>query len=247
MQLDPDSPLVSFALARIYFDLGDDSKAFERNANAAKRWPDHPLIQLQLAFVNLIRLDAPGMRHAQRAFEVNPRLNLPLSILRNADMQNGRYDAALARYKQAYPELFVQRGPSMHLANYRAAIDLALVLQKRGESEAANNLLDDAARVIQTIPRLGVSGYWVSDVAILALRGQKAKALAAFRDAEKTGWRGPFWRYYRDIEPNLASIRNEPEFKAVFADIARDMAQQRARLAQRPKDAPLKLSAATNH
>ena len=48
MQLDPDSPLVSFALARIYFDLGDDSKVFERNANAAKRWPDHPLIQLQL-------------------------------------------------------------------------------------------------------------------------------------------------------------------------------------------------------
>ena len=28
--------------------------------------------------------------------------------------------------------------------------------------------------------------------------------------------------------PDLASIRNEPEFKAVFADIERDMAQQRA-------------------
>ena len=37
-----------------------------------------------------------------------------------------------------------------------------------------------------------------------------------------------WWRYYRDFDPNLASIRNEPEFKAVFADIERDMAQQRA-------------------
>ncbi len=71
---------------------------------------------------------------------------------------------------------------------------------------------------------------------------QKAEALAALRDAEKAGWRGPFWRYYRDFEPNLASIRNEPEFKAVFADIERDMAQQRARLAARPKDAPLDLT-----
>ena len=153
------------------------------------------------------------------------------------------YDAALARYEKAYPELFVQRGPSIHVANYRAAIDLALVLQKRGESEAANVLLDGAAGVIRTIPRLGVVGYSISDVAIHALRGQKAQALAALRDAEKAGWRGPCWRYYRDFEPNLDSIRNEPEFKAVFADIERDMAQQRARLAARPKDAPLELSA----
>ena len=37
------------------------------------------------------------------------------------------------------------------------------------------------------------------------------------------------------------------EFKAVFADIEGDMAQQRARLAARPKDAPLELSANTRH
>jgi hypothetical protein len=99
---------------------------------------------------------------------------------------------------------------------------------------------------IRSIPRLGFSGHGVSDVRIHALRGNQAKALAALREAEMAGWRGPVWRYYRDFDPNLASIRNEPEFKAVFADIARDMAQQRARLAARPKDAPLDLSAITN-
>ena len=67
-------------------------------------------------------------------------------------------------------------------------------------------------------------------------------ALAALRSAEAAGWRGPFWRYYRDFDPNLDPIRNEPEFKAVFTDIERDMAQQRARLAARPKDAPLDLA-----
>ena len=214
-------PLV--ALARLYFDLGDDSKVFERTGNAAKRWPDDPLIQLQLAFVNLIRRDAAGaVRHAQRAFEVNPRLNLPLSILRNADMQNGRYDAALARYEQAYPELFVQRGPSIHAANYRVAIDLALVLQKRGESEAANVLLDGAARVIRTIPRLGVSGYWVSDVAIHALRGQKAQALAALRDAEKAGWRGP-------VVALLPRYRPQPRLDPQRARIQSRLRRHRAR------------------
>jgi hypothetical protein len=58
---------------------------------------------------------------------------------------------------------------------------------------------------------------------------------------EKAGWRGFGWHYNRDFDPTLALIRDEPEFRAVFADIERDMARQRAELAQRPKDAPLDL------
>jgi hypothetical protein len=63
--------------------------------------------------------------------------------------------------------------------------------------------------------------------------GDKVKALAALREAEEAGWRGPSWLYYRDFDPALASIRNEREFKAVFADIERDMARQHAELAGR--------------
>ena len=243
MQLDPGSPLAAFPLARLYFDLDDDSKVLETLANGAERWPDAPLIQLQLALLDLMRRDVVGaVGHAERAFEMKAQLHLPLAILRNADMQKGREQAALARYKQAHPELFVPKSPSVDLANYRAAIDLALVLQERGDSEAANLLLDGAARVIRTIPRLGVAGYWISDVMIHALRGQKTEALAALRDADKDGWRGPFWRYYRDIEPNLALIRNEAEFKEIFADIERYIAHQRTLLGERPKDAPLELA-----
>ncbi len=67
------------------------------------------------------------------------------------------------------------------------------------------------------------------------------RALAALREAVEAGWRGPLWRYYRDIDPNLASIREEPEFKAFFADIERDIARQRAELAKRSEDGPLDL------
>ena len=88
---------------------------------------------------------------------------------------------------------------------------------------------------------MGPLGRGVSDVAIHALRGETVMALAKLREAEQAGWR-ELWRYHRDFDPNLASIRNDPEFKAIFADIERDMAQQRARLAARPKDAPLELT-----
>jgi hypothetical protein len=66
---------------------------------------------------------------------------------------------------------------------------------------------------------------------------------SALQAAERAGWRGGLWplRYYRDRDPSLDSIRNDPEFQSVFADIERDMTRQRAELAARPKDAPLHL------
>ena len=51
---------------------------------------------------------------------------------------------------------------------------------------------------------------------IHALRGETVKAVAALREAEQAGWR-LLWRYARDYDPSLASIRNEPEFKALIA------------------------------
>ena len=120
-------------------------------------------------------------------------------------------------------------------------MDVAPVLRAAVEGGAAGALLNRAEQVVWTIPRLGVRGYGIADVQIHALRGDDAKALAALREAERAGWRGPYWRYSRDFDPCLASIRNEAEFKAVFADIERDMARQRAELAARPKEAPLNL------
>lgn len=64
---------------------------------------------------------------------------------------------------------------------------------------------------------------------------------AALRAAERAGWRGPYWRWWLTRDPALASIRSDPEFKAIFAEIERDLARQRAELVRRPKDAPLDL------
>ena len=123
-------------------------------------------------------------------------------------------------------------------SNVFVAVDLALVLQKRGDEAKVKVLLDGA---MQSIGKLTQFARGITDVQIHALRGDKAKALAALRIAERAGWRWD-WRYHREFDPTIASIRNEPEFKAVFADIERDMALQRAKLAKLPKDAPLDLA-----
>jgi ATP/maltotriose-dependent transcriptional regulator MalT len=185
--------------------------------------------------------NAAAERHARQAFAayaLDPWAN---RILRNADLRKGDVNAARARYESSYPDLLNTPTPHVVWGNYVAAIDCALVLQKSGEVDKAMTLLNRSELAVRQLPRLGWAGYGIADVQIHALRGEKVLALAKLREAEQAGWRY-LWRYHRDSDPNLASIRSDPEFKAIFADIERDMAAQRAALAARPKDAPLELS-----
>jgi tetratricopeptide (TPR) repeat protein len=239
--LDPGSPLILASLSGAYWTIGDDAEA--------RRWLGRTLAlgdgtafsNFQAAVLYIERGDInSARRHAQRASELD---QWTMFLIRDQDIRSGDYAAARARYAKAFPGLFAEVLPTFNEHDALAAIDLALVLQHTSEGDRARRLLDQSEAFIRTYPRLGPFGYGISDVAIHALRGEKPAALAKLREAERAGWL-LYWRYYRDFDPNLASIRNEPEFKAIFADIERDMAQQRAALAARPKDAPLDLAAA---
>jgi hypothetical protein len=196
-----------------------------------------------LAIADFERGDAAGvLQHAQRSVDPDSRNDSArrcgLFLLRDADLRERRYDRALERYRKTYPELFLPASPRIDRLNYLVAVDVVPVLQALGRTDEAHALLDGIERAIRPLPRRG-DGFGIADVQVLSLRAETGKALAALRNAEREGWRGPFWRYARDVDPALTSIRDDPEFKAVFADIERDMARQRAALAARPKDAPL--------
>jgi TolB-like protein/Tfp pilus assembly protein PilF len=231
--IDSGNPRVLTALAALYWELGDDTES--------ARWLTrlHSTSQAYSLLPALIYLDRGDLKSARKYAQLAAdEFPWGLFLLRNDDLRRGHHAQARARYEKAFPLLFAEPLPRFNDMDALAAVDLALVLQHTGETERAKALLDRSEEYFRTIPRMGSTGFWYSDAAILALRGEKTKALEALREAEKAGCRA-WWRYFRDFDPNLASIRNEPEFKAVFADIERDMAQQRARLAARPKDAPL--------
>ena len=243
--LDPGSQGRAAQVAALLLDLEDDASA-ERWLDRARSSgsPGSPGDEVA-AMGQLYRgRHGQALELARRAFKRDPSRPWslwPLRLLRDADLQAGQHENARNRYASAFPELVSGDPRQLVYANYQAAIDLALVLQLEGDHPLAGQLLDRCEALIRKSPRMGQFGYRIEDVRIDALRGKQRLALRALRDATQSGWRGPYWRYYRDFDPALASIRDEPEFKAVFADIERDMARQRAELAARPVDAPLDL------
>jgi TolB-like protein/Flp pilus assembly protein TadD len=248
-ELDPARADAPAWLSGMYFDLGDDA--------AAEHWLDQipqvdaeqPSLKIASCIVALYRGQSESaVKYAREAVAITPPAGITplvpimLAVLRDADLEHDASAAARERYARAYPELF-DASPRVDGRNYRAAIDLALVLRRTDDELRAAKLLDLSEALIRQGTRLGARGFGLADAQLLAVRGAKREALAALQRAQMAGWRGPLWRYHRDHDGNLTSIRSEPEFKAVFADIERDMAQQRARLAARPKDAPLDFTA----
>jgi tetratricopeptide (TPR) repeat protein len=244
-ELDPGNPSYSLVLAGIYVDLGNLVDARRRLDQAMKQGAEAQDVATVEALLDLYEgAPAKTVRTSRKVLEVNPRNPYALNLLRVTSLQAGQYASIRDLYVRAFPELASADSPAVDGSNYGPAVDFACLLQRTGDPDRAARLLDGSERVLRSNQRMGWEGYGMRDVEIHALRGDKAQALAALREAEMAGWRGFGWRYYRDFEPNLAAIRNEPEFKAVFADIERDMANQRAELAARPKEAPLDLAPA---
>ena len=244
IELDPDNPAFRAELAACYLDLGE--------LGAARRWLDSAMkdgirdseTAETATLWHLYRgEDAQALDFARRTFELSPRHGLGLQLLRNVDLAARDPQRARERYAQVIPELLGADSPSIDGTNFLFAIDLSLVLKQTGESKRADELLQGSLHFARSLPRMGFLGSNMAYVEILALLGQKAAALGALRELAGSGY-AEAWRYYRDFDPNLASIRNEPEFRAAFADIERKMARQRAELAARPKNASLDLAPA---
>ena len=239
-RIDPGNPNYSLSIAGCHVDLGNMGKARQWLDDATRHGADYEDVATVDALMRLYEGDLTGVQQISRkVLETDPRNPHALNMLQIVGARAGRRADVLDLYARGFPELTGADPPVVDGSNYGSAVGLAGLLLETGDSKRAAKLLDASERLIGSLQRMGWDGYGMLDVQIHALRGDKSRALGALRAAYTAGWRSFAWRYYRDIDPNLASIRDDPEFKAIFADIERDMARQRAELAKRPKDAPL--------
>jgi hypothetical protein len=80
---------------------------------------------------------------------------------------------------------------------------------------------------IRNVPRLGLFGYGSAEADIYALQGKSAEALSALRLAIDDGW-WLHWRFWTELNPNLDSVRNEPEYGTLIGELESKMAAQLA-------------------
>jgi len=231
IQLDPDSAFCYIELGQLYLELGVPDRTGILVDRSRELAPDGLSSHWGELLLRVFQGDTHGiddnvngvLKYHGKGFWT---AQFSVAQLRNRSIASGQYEQALDVYSTTYPELLDNPGLTIGLDNYRAAIDLALVLQKTGEWAKANDLLDQCHDFIRERPRLGYwGGYWISDVLILALKGEKKEALSALRHGVDEGWRSMWWYYLRH-DPNLDSIRGEPEVRLIVSEIEADMSAQ---------------------
>ena len=219
--------------AIVYLDLAQLERAQQLVQRATKLAPTSWRISFGQSLLSVYSSDLDAA--AEQAKSANGGLGLTkwgwerqfvIVLLRNQALAAGDLSGALELYSSEYMEQLTGPDPKIDMGNYRAAIDLALVLQKLGRKDEADLLLDRSMEVINSLHRLSWwGGYWVSDVQILALQGKRGEAIATLRAAVGEGWRTLWW-YYLVCDPNLDSIRSDPRFQTIVTEVKADMAEQ---------------------
>ena len=228
--VEPDPDWIA-NIGGVYLVLGDFATAEQWTEKARLTDPENLFVNRHLALLNYYRGEDElaenfANKYLNGAFSVY--VPYMLFILRNGDLQKNRYADIRLRYEQFYPGLG-EEDPLVHRSNYRAAIDLSVVLEKMGEKQRSQQLLDKSLLAISNMPRLGSFGYGSADAEIHALQGRTAEALSVLQLAVEDGW-SRHWFLWTELNPNLDSIRDEPEYRAIIAKLENDMAIDRARV-----------------
>jgi hypothetical protein len=147
----------------------------------------------------------------------------------------GRYREALEAFAPTHPELFCDSEPAVSRRNLFQAINLSLAMQETGDRDCASRLLRAVERMLEELPEQGRRSFGFLDVEVFARQGKKRLALEALRASVDAGLRVPWWLQVAR-SPHTASLRSDPEFLSILAEIEADMAAQRAHLQEMEAD-----------
>ena len=226
-------PMRGQNLVRIFFEFGDYNKA-KAFINAVP--PEHPLYGVSQAYENMIQEDFTAALSVMES-TYGGQQSVPAFIFDlMSDIALLAGDLAKAREYclRQDPLLATERSPRIDARNAHNAIKLAYLLQKSGDRNRADRLLQTALPVVQASPRLSIMGAGIRDVQILALQGEDDAALAALREAVDEGFRSslPFDSWTLEMDPYLETIREHNAFLAIVAEIDADVAIMRRHVEQ---------------
>ncbi len=221
-KVDPADSEAPSGTSLHYFDLGDVVTAKYLSEVALKLDPRAPLAKLVAALIHLDR------NEEAKAIEIARELTQPDAMNRGnrgiaqritaaPKLAAGHYEEIIARYLTSYPNLRDGKVPIEDAFDteeaFVVALSLASVYLQAGEEAKAETLLSAAESEMAYWPQAAWGpGYEFAKVELHVLRGEQEKALAALRESAANGTRFK-WRAHLLYNPNLESLRDDPEFQ----------------------------------
>lgn len=149
-----------------------------------------------------------------------------LRLIRNAALESGEYDEALALFRKYEPGLF-ESPPLITSANMRNAPDLASLLQRTGQDGHATELLLATIAAYEEQYTLGSANFplGIAVVDALALLGRREEAVRRLQDLVDDGWR-VMWHFDTNLNPSHDVLREMPAYQAILRLISDDLQRQ---------------------
>ena len=214
-------PMAGSRTISIYRDFGMDKPVEEWLASFPE---EHPLFPLGQGYQLFARGEYSAaisvLESLPNIDDMPPDFVFPIMAVSAIFLDD--YDTAFEYMSLGNPVLVSDATDVVTPHNVGDAILLAYIQQKRGKTSLASRLLNEADAAVASMPRLGRSGFGIRDVQILVLQGRKEVALDRLRDAIDEGFvsLAGFEIWGLDIDPVLASLRDEPRYKAMQREIA---------------------------
>lgn len=216
----------------IYLSYGDLRMAQKRVAESLALGPKEPfpLSAQALLFATTGRKDeGVAISRAALAMELEDRWGshfVFLRLVRDAALESGNYDEALAWFRKYEPQLFASP-PQLDANNLNKAPNLALLLRAAGATQEADALLKETVAAWDDLYTLGSANYplGIAIVDALALLGQEEAAVSKLRELYEDGWRVS-WQFNTMQNPNHEALRDNEDYLAILSDVEADLQKQ---------------------
>ena len=224
MALNPTSASTVNGLAITYISLGLYRQAEEMLGRALALQPDLPQAQMDAIRLALARgNDAEARERSERLVSQNAEDAGARLTAGEAYVFSGDYRRARELFQEAYamaPQIRWEWGHS-------APVLLGYTLWRAGEREKAQSLFADFEVFAHDELKRGneAPDLHHSLAAVHAIRGERQEALRWLREAIASGWMN---ERHLARDPLLESLREEPEFQRMLAQMRAELERQRS-------------------